>query len=184
MPQAGPLLEAPIQLSKLLQQGMNDRPHDAALVSMEGVWSWSKLEQATSRLAAQYLALGLQPGDRVASLMPNRTALVAHYLACFKAGLVVTPLNYRYTPPEIDHALEVSGARIILAHAERAGDIAASKASALPLGVIGYGAEEAKGPNLEALIKADAPAIALPEPGADAPAAIFFTSGSTGPAKA
>ncbi len=183
MPQAGPLLEAPLQLCKLLQQGLNDRPHEAALVSMEGVWSWSKLEQVTDRLAVQYLALGLQPGDRVASLMPNRTALVAHYLACFKAGLVVTPLNYRYTPPEIDHALEVSGARIILAHAERAADIAASKASALPLGVIGYGAEDAKGPSLEALIKADAPAIALPQPDADAPAAIFFTSGSTGPAK-
>ena len=71
MPQAGPLLEAPIQLSKLLQIGVNDRPHEAALVSMEGVWSWSKLEETTNRLAAQYLALGLQPGDRVASLMPN-----------------------------------------------------------------------------------------------------------------
>ena len=177
------MLEAPIQLSKLLQKGVNDRPHEAALVSMEGVWSWSKLEEATNRLSAQYLALGLKPGDRVASLMPNRTALFAHYLACFKAGLVATPLNYRYTPPEIDHALDVSAARIILAHAERAGDIAASKAGALPLGVISYGAEDAKGPSLEALLRADGPAIALPEPGADAPAAIFFTSGSTGPAK-
>jgi 16S rRNA G1207 methylase RsmC len=52
MPQAGPLLEAPIQLSKLLQIGVNDRPHEAALVSMEGVWSWSNLDQATNRLAA------------------------------------------------------------------------------------------------------------------------------------
>ena len=183
MPQAGPLLEAPIQLSKLLQKGVADRPREAALVSMEGVWSWSKLDETSNRLAGQYLALGLQPGDRVASLMPNRTALIAHYLACFKAGLVVTPLNYRYTPPEIDHALDVSAARIILGHAERVGDITASKASHLPLGVISYGDEDAKGPSLEALIKADAPAVTLPEPGADAPAAIFFTSGSTGPAK-
>ena len=36
--------------------------------------------------------------------MPNRTALVVHYLACFRAGLVATPFNYRYAPPEIDHA--------------------------------------------------------------------------------
>ena len=183
MPQAGPLLEAPIRLSKLLQKGVTDRPHEAALVSMEGVWSWSKLEEATNRLAAQYLALGLQPGDRVASLMPNRTTLFVHYLACFKAGLVITPLNYRYTPPEINHALEVSAARIILAHAERAADIAASKASGLPLGVISYGDDSNKGPSFEALVKADAPAVALPEPSPDAPVAIFFTSGSTGPAK-
>ena len=37
--------------------------------------------------------------------MPNRILLVVHYLACFKAGFVTTPLNYRYAPPEIDHAL-------------------------------------------------------------------------------
>ena len=72
--------------------------------------------------------------------MPNRTALIAHHLACFKTGLVATPLNYRYTPPEIDHALDVSGARIILAHAERMADIAGSKAGQLELGVISYGA--------------------------------------------
>jgi acyl-CoA synthetase (AMP-forming)/AMP-acid ligase II len=34
--------------------------------------------------------------------MPNRIDLVVHYLACFKAGLVATPLNYRYTYREID----------------------------------------------------------------------------------
>ena len=183
MPQAGPLLEAPIQLSKLLHGGLNDRPNDAALVSMEGVWSWSDLDQASGRIAAHYLGLGLEPGDRVASLMPNRTALFVHYLACFKAGLVLTPLNYRYTPPEIDHALTVSGARIILAHAEREADIAGSKASSLPLGVILYGDEASKGPSIEALLKAKAPEIALPEWGPEAPAAILFTSGSTGPAK-
>jgi long-chain acyl-CoA synthetase len=149
------LLEAPIQLSKLLHGGLNDRPNDAALVSMEGVWSWSDLDRAPRRLAAHYLALGLQPGDRVASLMPNRTGLFVHYLACFKAGLVMTPLNYRYTPAEIDHALTVSGARIILAHAEREADIAASKASGLLLGVIFYG-DERKEASLEALLKTKA----------------------------
>ena len=96
--------------------------------------------------------------------MPNRTALIAHYLACFKAGLVMTPLNYRYTPPEIDHALDVSGARIILAHAERAADIAASKAASLPLGVISYGAKQTARARLRATDRDRGPAAtALPE---------------------
>ena len=119
------------------------------MVSMESVWSWSDLERKTTNLAREYLRLGLKPGDRVASLMPNRIALIAHYIGCFKAGLVATPLNYRYTKPEIDHALEVSDASIILAHTERAADIVASKASTLPLGVITYGAPDGAGPNLE-----------------------------------
>jgi long-chain acyl-CoA synthetase len=184
MPHSGPSLDRPVQLPTLLEVGLKDRPDQPAMMSLEEEpWTWAELEQATSRLAAHYLALGLKPGDRVASLMPNRIALIAHYLACFKAGLVMTPLNYRHTPPEIDHALEVSGARIILAHAERAADIAASKAAALPLGVISYGAQTGDGPRFEQLVATEPAAIPLPTPGPDAPAAIFFTSGSTGPAK-
>ncbi|HUU65729.1 MAG TPA: class I adenylate-forming enzyme family protein [Methyloceanibacter sp.] len=183
MPHSGPSLAAPVHLPTLLQRGLQARPDEPAIVSMDEAWTWSKLERATSRLAANYLALGLKPGDRVASLMPHRIALIANYLACFKAGLVLTPLNYRYTPPEIDHAVAVSGARIILAHAERASDIAASKAASLPLGVIGYGAEKGTGRSFADLAKAEPTSVVLPEPDAKAPAAIFFTSGSTGPAK-
>src|SRR5262249_57436642 len=99
------------------------------------------------------LGLGLQPSDRVASLMPNRPALIVHYLACFKAGLVATPLNYRYTAPEIDHALAVSKARAILAHVEREGDLAASQlARQLPLGTISYGGRRATGPTFDELL--------------------------------
>ena len=183
MPHAGPLLEEPTQLSDILKAGLEIRPNDPALVSMEGVWSWSDLDAAAARLAANYLALGLKPGDRVASLMPNRTALFVHYIACFKAGLVITPLNYRYTAPEIDHALDVSGAKIILAHAERAADITGSKAGDLPLGVIWYGGDDRQAPALDELIKTQPQSETLPVLAPDAPAAIFFTSGSTGPAK-
>ncbi len=179
----GPALDAPVDITRLLATGLRERPDAPALVSLEDSWTWRELEERTSRLAVHYLALGLKPGDRVASLMPNRSALIAHYLACFKAGLVATPLNYRYMPPEIDHALEVSGARIILAHTERAADIAASKAGSLPLGVIWFGGGSDQTPSFEQLLAAAPPAVALPTPALDAPAAIFFTSGSTGPAK-
>ena len=86
---------------------------------------WNALNPALpyGTLAANLLGLGLRAGDRVASLMPNRTALLVHYLACVKAGVVAVPLNYRYMPPEIDHALEVSAASLLLAHAEREEDL-------------------------------------------------------------
>ncbi len=183
MPHLGPALEEPVQLSKLLETGAARNPDGIAVMSKEGNASWSELADASSRLAASYIALGLKPGDRVASLMPNRIALIVHYLACFKAGLVATPLNYRYTPPEIDHALTVSGASIILAHAERLADLAASKASSLPLGVITYNAPDDRGLRFESLLENAPPSVTLPSMGPEAPAAIFFTSGSTGPAK-
>jgi long-chain acyl-CoA synthetase len=180
---SGPALDEPVALAGLLDFGLSQAPDAPALISLEEAWTWAELEQRSTRLAAHYFGLGLRPGDRIASLMPNRAALIAHYLACFKAGLVATPLNYRYTPPEIDHALEVSGAKIILAHAERKSDIAASMARDLPLGVISYKAEKEGGPHFEHLLEAKPPAVTFPTPEPNAPAAIFFTSGSTGPAK-
>ena len=185
-------------LSDHLRFGLQTKPGEVALLSAVRSLSWSELEEASSGVAAGYLGLGLEPGDRVASLMPNRVDLVVHYLACFKAGLIATPLNYRYTAAEIDHAVGVSGARVLLAHVERAEDVAASElAGGLDLGTIAYrDAEPLPQGNEE-------PAAA--EPGWDhdfgtllaaeplphdsnyvdpvAPAVIFFTSGSTGPAK-
>jgi len=99
MPISGPALQEPFNLIDLLRPGLNSRPDDAALVSAERSWTWRELDQTTGRLAANLLALGLNR-DRVASLMPNRTVLLIHYVACIKAGLVATPLNYRYMAPK------------------------------------------------------------------------------------
>lgn len=146
--------------------------------------TWRELDGASSTLAVGYRDLGLAPGDRVASLMPNRVALVVHYLACFKAGLVATPLNYRYAAPEIDHALEVSDAVALVAHAERGDDVAASRRTAdLTHGVISYGDSAIGGITFESLTTGAPRALELEPPDPSSPAVIFFTSGSTGPAK-
>lgn len=181
----GAPLEAPAApLHELLAAGLAAGPDELALVSAEERVSWRELERASLVLAGAYRGLGLERGDRIASLMPNRIALAIHYLACFKAGLVATPLNYRYTFREIDHALEVSGASALLAHAERAEDLAASElAGELANGTISYGdSTDAGGPRFEALLRGE-PATDLMPPEPTDPAAIFFTSGSTGPAK-
>jgi len=128
--------------------------------------------------------MGLRQGDRVASLMPNRGALLVHYLACLKAGLTATPLNYRYQAAEIDHALEVSGASLLVAHVERDDALAASKlVSKLKLGQTRFGGERAADQQLEALMQPTGADAELPPVPTDTPAFIFFTSGSTGKPK-
>jgi acyl-CoA synthetase (AMP-forming)/AMP-acid ligase II len=190
-------LEAPASpLNDLLRVGLDVAPDEVAIVSSHRALSWRELERLCSALAGGYRGIGLEPGARVASLMPNRVDLVVHYLACFKSGLVPTPLNYRYTHREIDHALEVSDASVLLAHVERAEDVAASeRAASLRLGTIAYrdpeplptGNEEPDGVDggwrheFAALV--DSEPLGREEPTPESPAAIFFTSGSTGPAK-
>jgi long-chain acyl-CoA synthetase len=184
MPLVGPTLNRTTPIAGLLGHGLKTKPDDHALVSTTTQMSWRELDELSTRLAAQYLAVGLKPGDRVASLMPNRPALVIHYLACLKAGLVATPLNYRYMPPEIDHALEVSGASLLLHHAERDGDVAASKlGKRLPKGVVRCEANDGRGPHYEELIAGPPTNGDLPTHAPDTPAFIYFTSGSTGKPK-
>jgi long-chain acyl-CoA synthetase len=184
VPLTGAPLHAPIQISQLLRRGLTSNPDAVALVSAVTRWTWGELDRASNNLAANLLGLGLRPGDRVASLMPNRAALLIHYIACMKAGLVAVPLNYRYMPPEIDHALEVSEASILCAHAERDQDLAASKfAQRLPRGLITYEAGDGRSPRFEELIERAPSESELSVPKPTAPAFIFFTSGSTGPAK-
>jgi acyl-coenzyme A synthetase/AMP-(fatty) acid ligase len=116
--------------------------------------------------------------------MPNRPALIIHYLACLKAGLVAVPLNYRYTPPEIDHALEVSGASLLLHHAERDNDIGASRfGNCLLKGVIRYRAANGAGLRYEDVIDRPRGNDEFSPANLDAPAFIYFTSGSTGKPK-
>jgi acyl-CoA synthetase (AMP-forming)/AMP-acid ligase II len=184
-----PLEQPAPPLNDLLGAGLA-APDELALVSANRSLTWGELEAESAGLAAGYRGLGLGPGDRVASLMPNRIDLIVHYLACFKAGLIATPLNYRYTFREIDHALEVSGAAALLAHVERADDVAASRLAAqLPHGTIAYrdGAPAAAGDDLgqsfESLVGSEQLLAEQPPVDPSSPAVIFFTSGSTGPAK-
>ena len=176
--------DEPINVARLLAKGLQRRPDDVALISAEGSRSWRELDRASDYYGANLLALGLKCGDRVASLMPNCDALVIHYLACFKTGIVATPLNFRYTPKEIDYALKKSGASALLAHCGRVADIAASKQAAeLPFGVISYGSEDRRSHSFEALVERPAHIVELTLPAGADPAIILFTSGSTGPAK-
>ena len=184
MPRMGPRSQQPVAMSDLLRNGLREHPNETALVSLRTRWTWRELDRDAERLAANLLGLGLRPGDRVASLLPNRCISEVFYIACLRAGVVAVPLNYRYMAPEIDHALEVSEAALLVDHAERDSDIAASKfAAKLPLGTVTYEADDGRSPCLEDLIRDASADLSLPAVDPAAPAVIFFTSGSTGAPK-
>lgn len=186
----GPKMTKENPIGSLLEIGLKHGGQRLAVRTSTRDWTWQQLDVASRRLASAYLLHGLKQGDRVATLMPNRPALLIHYLACIKAGLVVTPLNYRYMPPEIDHALKVSGASLLLTHAERDSDVEASEmAGQLTHGVIRYGALEsdlvkaADGDSFETFLGRGDASSTFSAIELEAPAFIYFTSGSTGKPK-
>ena len=180
----GPPLDGAVDIVDLIAKGLHRSPEETALVCAKTRWTWEQLDSAANRLAGNLLALGLEPGERLATLMPNRVALLVLYLACFRAGLVVTPLNYRYTSREIDHALEVSDAGLLFSHIDREADWAASRrVGQLRRGIVTYGGPLGAGTRYEDLVEKEPPPVSFPTRDPSEPAAIFFTSGSTGPAK-
>ena len=152
-----------------------------AIVSRDERWTYRQLHQKTDQLAAAWRKRGLKPGDRVASLMPNSPELLIHYLACLKAGLVATPLNYRFATPEIDHALKVTEAAVLLCHGERTADVRASAyVRQLPAGVVWHRPRTDEGDTFEELLDGPRQDVDLPPADPSDPSFIFFTSGSTG----
>ena len=177
----GRFLAKPVELNDPLRSALSRDPDAVALHDLNGSMSWAELEQSCNALAKHYLSIGLRPGDRIASLMPNSLEVLIHYLAGLRCGLVLTPLNYRYTVPEINHALEVSGARCLLHHCERQTDVDASNvSSACDLGCI-----TANDDGFTSELSQDFGELALSqtEHESDQPCFLFFTSGSTGKPK-
>lgn len=64
------------------------------LVFGERIFSNIEMEQGAARLAAHLEAIGVKPGDRVVTMMPNSPEILMAYLAIFQIGAVVVPLMY------------------------------------------------------------------------------------------
>ncbi|AJJ18918.1 long-chain-fatty-acid--CoA ligase [Yersinia intermedia] len=86
-----------------------------AFINMGEVMTFRKLEER-SRAFAAYLqqGLGLQKGDRVALMMPNLLQYPIALFGVLRAGMVVVNVNPLYTPRELEHQLNDSGAVAIV----------------------------------------------------------------------
>ncbi len=89
--------------------------HDALIVVDQGVrWNWRELRERARNFAAGLLALGLEPGDRIGMLAPNRAEwLVAQFGSAY-AGLVLVNINPAYRTPELEYALKKVGCRALV----------------------------------------------------------------------
>ncbi|MBO0770092.1 MAG: acyl-CoA synthetase [Actinobacteria bacterium] len=123
-------------------------------------------------------AIGLRPGDGVATLLPNCAAALEVYLAALQAGFYFTPINWHFTAPEIAYIVRDSEAKAFFVH-ERfaaAGASAAEQAGVGAAGRISYG--RVPGFRPVAGFLAGQPA-GRPE-GRTAGATMHYTSGTTG----
>ena len=128
---------------------------------------------AAALAAAMQQRLGVEPGDRVALFMPNRTEYLEILYGIWFAGAVAVPINAKLHPREVSWIIENSEAAV--AFSDRAlgpalGGVAPSSLGALI---------EVDGADYASLLRAEP--MAAPHPmDADDIAWLFYTSGTTG----
>jgi fatty-acyl-CoA synthase len=146
----------------------------------EQSWTAAELLADAERVAAGLLARH-EPGARIATCLVNGPEAVLLQLGVALAGMVLVPVNPRSRPPELEHALRLSGAAAIYAAQDAAGNPAADVATELAPGLPALTEVHRCTGNWRALL-ADGPAE-LPTVAPADLAQIQFTSGTTGRAK-
>ena len=85
-----------------------------AYVCMGKSITYADVDRLSRQLGAWLQAQGLQPGARVALMMPNVLQYPVAIAAVLRAGFVVVNVNPLYTPRELEHQLKDSGAEAII----------------------------------------------------------------------
>lgn len=148
--------------------------------------TYGQLRAKSERFAAALARLGVEPGDRVATLMAKSEDLVVALLGIWRRGAVHVPLFTAFAPPAIAFRLSASGASIVIVDPDQAGKLAPGDDIPVdpPWRTIVTGDEPAAaGLRMRDLMADDAdvePAVAV---GGDGLLVQLFTSGTTGTPK-
>ena len=89
---------------------------DAVIVRHQNIrWSYADLKKQADAVAAGFLALGLEPGDRVGIWSPNNAEWVVTQFATAKAGLVQVNINPAYRLSEVEYVLNKVDCKALVA---------------------------------------------------------------------
>src|SRR4051812_24889562 len=152
-------------------------PKALAIVDGEVRLTYKAWYTKISSVVAGFDRLGLKPGDHLVTMLQNRWEAATLHWACQFAGLIITPVNWRAKPDEIDYVLEDAEAMAIVYEDVAAEAVAQSKlAQRLPS--ISVGAAPGASLTFSDMIAQPAPA-ATPRVGAEAWSLMLYTSGTT-----
>lgn len=167
-PDPAPLPAGPATVADVLRDALRDTPDAEALVGRSGRYTFRELDALADAAGAALQSLGIAPGDRVAASLPNDTPILIAFLGAMRIGAIWVGINRQLTASEKTYMLTDSGAKVFITTAEMA-----AAAESWPCHVL----------TGDWLSLVDAHAGRTPERptiNPHAPAAISYTSGTTG----
>ena len=113
--QSGPPLTGLAIGSFLDQTAAQHGERDALISVAQGIrWTYAELKHQVDQFAAGLIALGLEPGDRIAIWSPNRAEWAVVQFAAAKAGLILVNINPAYRLSELEHVLRAAGCKALV----------------------------------------------------------------------
>jgi fatty-acyl-CoA synthase len=150
-----------------------------ALRDAERALDYAALEARCARAAGALRARGVAPGERVALLLGNRSAMLEAVLAAARLGAIAAPLNTRLAAPELAEQLDDCRPAVLLheaALASLADAACAGARRAAPARLAVGGTPDA----FEAALAAAAPRREVTPVSPEDPLILMYTSGTTG----
>jgi malonyl-CoA/methylmalonyl-CoA synthetase len=132
--------------------------------------TFGDLDLRSNRLARLLASRGLTRGDRLGFLLPNRVEFIDLFLACIKLGVIIVPINVLYKEREIDHIAGDSEPAAVVSTRELS-SVVPARTSVWDIDEMARSALSYSGVTLRTAIDGDDPA------------AIVYTSGTTGRSK-
>jgi long-chain acyl-CoA synthetase len=101
-------------LTQLLEESFRKNASSPFSVCMERWMTYGELDRLSAALGAWLQARGLEPGARVAIMLPNIPQFAVTMAAVLRAGYTCVNVNPLYTARELEHQLADSGAAAIV----------------------------------------------------------------------
>lgn len=176
-------------LADILERHEHERPGRACAVFPGESWTFAQAAGFAWRVAEGLLAVGVSPGDPVSVWAPAGPALLQAWFGISAAGAVYTPMSLEARGAFLQHALNLAGSRVLIAHPDLLGRLVGLDLNALELIVVAGDIPDLDLPwrttrlsELAARADPGRPVLkSAREPWDDF--AIVYTSGTTGPSK-
>jgi acetyl-CoA synthetase len=151
----------------------------------QATFTYAQLQREANRLSNALRRMGVQRGDRVAIVMPQRFETAVAHIAIYQLGAVAMPLSMLFGPEALEYRFNHSLAQVALVDESAIDNVRAVRAAAPGLKtVVAVGAAEGRGDlDWAAALAAERARFTAVKTHADEAAVLIYTSGTTGPPK-
>ncbi|MCU1388588.1 MAG: AMP-dependent synthetase and ligase [Ilumatobacteraceae bacterium] len=112
------LTEQQTTIPRLLDARLESAPDEAYIDVCGTAFTAAEVAQSAYALANTYAALGMRPGDRIASVIENSPEALLAWWGAVSGGFVAVPINTAYKGDYLRHQLNDSGARVLVVHTD------------------------------------------------------------------